>query len=575
MINNLKVRTKIFILTVILNIMLIIVGLIGIFQLNNADKRMEKLYDENFSSVFNLSNALNEESKIEASIYKILLNVENKEYQKQEYEALVKSKENFEDIYNKFKNIENDEYTKKAIKNLDSNLKSYRNQQEEVINLAMSGNDKEAYKKLEEIESDIGEWFKYDLNRISSYSSSLAETIKVDNEKTIEIANKTLIASVLIALLIDIIVAIAIIRNIVRPLKVTVEEMTIISKGDLSRDLDKKLLKRKDELGVILNNLKSIQNSLGKLIYNVKNESNNTEKAINHIDKNIYQLNSNLEIMATTSEEITAVMQETSASTEEINNSIHNIEFIIETINKKAKDGVKISKESSKRALSNKNFIVSNLNNANIILEESKYTLKKAINETKVINKIYELSEIIIGITEQTNLLALNASIEAARAGEAGKGFSVVAEEIRKLAEESKESVIKIKETGSAISKSVNGLVNGSNSLIRFMDEDLQKELNNMINIIETYEKDGEEINEIINEFSKNSSELLAHMKEISDATEGVSRATMEGTNGITNINDKILDVSNQSEITKNNSKIAMESSNNLKKSINIFKLKE
>ncbi len=575
MINNLKVRTKIFILTVILNIMLIIVGLIGIFQLNNADKRMEKLYDENFSSVFNLSNALNEESKIEASIYKIILNVENKEYQKQEYEALVKSKENFEDIYNKFKNIENDEYTKKAIKNLDSNLKSYRNQQEEVINLAMSGNDKEAYKKLEEIESDIGEWFKYDLNRISSYSSSLAETIKVDNEKTIEIANKTLIASVLIALLIDIIVAIAIIRNIVRPLKVTVEEMTIISKGDLSRDLDKKLLKRKDELGVILNNLKSIQNSLGKLIYNVKNESNNTEKAINHIDKNIYQLNSNLEIMATTSEEITAVMQETSASTEEINNSIHNIEFIIETINKKAKDGVKISKESSKRALSNKNFIISNLNNANIILEESKYTLKKAINETKVINKIYELSEIIIGITEQTNLLALNASIEAARAGEAGKGFSVVAEEIRKLAEESKESVIKIKETGSAISKSVNGLVNGSNSLIRFMDEDLQKELNNMINIIETYEKDGEEINEIINEFSKNSSELLAHMKEISDATEGVSRATMEGTNGITNINDKILDVSNQSEITKNNSKIAMESSNNLKKSINIFKLKE
>ncbi|WP_066894412.1 methyl-accepting chemotaxis protein [Clostridium nigeriense] len=575
MINNLKVRTKIFILTVILNIMLIIVGLIGIFQLNNADKRMEKLYDENFSSVFNLSNALNEESKIEASIYKIILNVENKEYQKQEYEALVKSKENFEDIYNKFKNIENDEYTKKAIKNLDSNLKSYRNQQEEVINLAMSGNDKEAYKKLEEIESDIGEWFKYDLNRISSYSSSLAETIKVDNEKTIEIANKTLIASVLIALLIDIIVAIAIIRNIVRPLKVTVEEMTIISKGDLSRDLDKKLLKRKDELGVILNNLKSIQNSLGKLIYNVKNESNNTEKAINHIDKNIYQLNSNLEIMATTSEEITAVMQETSASTEEINNSIHNIEFIIETINKKAKDGVKISKESSKRALSNKNFIVSNLNNANIILEESKYTLKKAINETKVINKIYELSEIIIGITEQTNLLALNASIEAARAGEAGKGFSVVAEEIRKLAEESKESVIKIKETGSAISKSVNGLVNGSNSLIRFMDEDLQNELNNMINIIETYEKDGEEINEIINEFSKNSSELLAHMKEISDATEGVSRATMEGTNGITNINDKILDVSNQSEITKNNSKIAMESSNNLKKSINIFKLKE
>ena len=297
------------------------------------------------------------------------------------------------------------------------------------------------------------------------------------------------------------------------------------------------------------------------------------EKFNEVVDDLSINLNISLESMAATSEEVTAVMEETAASTEEINNSIQNIESNIESINNKAKDGAKISDEISRRAIDNKNFITKDLKNANNILNNSKETLKEAIDQTKVINKIYELSEIIIGITEQTNLLALNASIEAARAGEAGRGFAVVADEIRKLAEASKESVIKIKETGSEISNSVNGLISGSNGLIKFMDNDLQNEFNNMINIIDSYESDGRLINDIVNEFSRISSELLDSIKEISDVTEAVSKATIEGTNGITNITDKILDASNNSEISKENSDIAIESSNNLKSAIDVFKI--
>ena len=402
---------------------------------------------------------------------------------------------------------------------------------------------------------------------------SLAEIIKFENEKTAQSLVIVLVSSIGIGLLVGMIAAFAISRNIVKPLKIAVNEMNIISGGDLSREIDKKYLKRKDELGIILKHLKSIKKSLSELIKNVKNESENTEIAINQINKNIYDLNTSLESMAATSEEVTAVMEETSASTEEINNSIQNIESNIESIDNKAKDGAKISKEISKRAIDNKNFITKDLKNANNILDDSKETLREAIVKTKVISKIYELSEIIIGITEQTNLLALNASIEAARAGEAGRGFAVVADEIRKLAEASKDSVIKIKETGSEISSSVNGLINGSNSLIKFMDNDLQNEFNNMINIIDTYEKDGRLINDIVSEFNKISSELLDSIKEISDVTEAVSRATVEGTNGITNITDKILDASNNSEISIGNSDIAIESSNNLKGAIDVFKI--
>lgn len=573
MLKNLKVRVKILILTSILNTIMIIVGIIGITQLNSANERMKKLYDENFSSVFNLSNALSEEAKVQSSMYKIILNTDDPTYQKQEYQKLLESQKNFDNFYNVFRQINSDEYANKIAISIDNKVKAYREKQKEVIDLAMDGKVEEAKKRLEEIEIDIGEGFRYELNKLSAHCSSLAEIIKFENDKTSKSLIVLLACSIGIGLLIGIISAIIISRNIVKPLKVAVNEMNIISGGDLSREVDKKSLKRKDELGIILNHLDSIKKSLSGLIKNVKQESENTEVAINQINKNIYDLNTSLESMAATSEEVTAVMEETSASTEEINNSIQNIEHNIESIDNKAKDGTRISKEISKRALDNKNFITKDLKNANNILNDSKETLREAINQTKVISKIYELSEIIIGITEQTNLLALNASIEAARAGEAGRGFAVVAEEIRKLAEASKESVIKIKETGSEISNSVNGLIDGSNSLINFMDKDLQNEFNNMINIIETYEKDGRLINDIVSEFSKISSELLDSIKEISDVTEAVSMATIEGTNGITNITDKILEVSNNSETSIINSDVAKESSNNLIKSINVFKI--
>ena len=573
MLKNLKVNLKILILTITLNVIMIIIGIIGITQLNSANDRMKKMYNENFSSVFNLSNALSEEAKVQSSMYKIIINADNPSYQKKEYKNMVESQKNFDNDYSIFKRINTDEYASKISISIDNKVKTYREKQKEVIDLAMNGKVEEAKKRLEEIEIEIGEGFRYDLNKLSAHCSSLAEMIKFENEKTAQSLVILLASSIGIGLLVGIIAAFAISRNIVKPLKIAVSEMDLISGGDLSREIDSKYLKRKDELGIILMHLNSIKKSLSGLIKNVKNESNNTENCINKINSNIYDLNTSLESMAATSEEVTAVMEETAASTQEINNSIKNIESNIESINNKAKDGANISEEISKRAIDNKTFITKDLKNANNILNESKETLRKAINQTKVISKIYELSEIIIGITEQTNLLALNASIEAARAGEAGRGFAVVAEEIRKLAEASKESVIKIKETGSEISNSVNGLIGGSNNLIKFMDDDLQREFNNMINIIDTYEKDGRLINDIVVEFSKISSELLDSIKEISDVTEAVSRATLEGTNGITNITDKILEASNNSETSIVNSDIAKDSSNNLIKSINVFKI--
>jgi methyl-accepting chemotaxis protein len=361
-------------------------------------------------------------------------------------------------------------------------------------------------------------------------------------------------------------------KRITIPIKTSSEYLNLIAKGDFSLEVDAKLLSRKDEIGVIANGIHEMKNALKNLAQSIKNESANINNEIKEAINNIEVLNSNLEGVSATTEELAASMEETAASSEEMTATSREIEKAVYSIAERSQEGAVASGEISKRAEQTKTNVHIAQKKAFDIFSNTKNQLEKAIEESKVVELINVLSESIMQITEQTNLLALNAAIEAARAGEAGRGFSVVAEEIRKLAEQSKKAVMKIQDVTTRVTTSVDNLSLSSSSLLTFITKDVNNDYKIMLDVADKYSEDAKFVDGLVTEFSSTSQELLASVETILEAIEGVTNAASEGAEGTTDIADKIAEINMKSNSVMKQIKKSQKSADKLKEEIEIFK---
>ena len=204
---------------------------------------------------------------------------------------------------------------------------------------------------------------------------------------------------------------------------------------------------------------------------------------------------------------------------------------------------------------------------------QSRENLSSAIEETKVIEKIIEVSNTIQSIANQTNLLALNASIEAARAGESGKGFSVVADEIKTLSDTTSSEIGKVNDLIAKVTSSVTKLSDEATKLIEFLDGEVLKDYELLAGMAENYKDDAEYYAEETATIGASSEELLASFTTINHLIESLNDSQKELSNAVNAVNDNIHAISvNSEEVTRGTNHV-LERVEDLQDTISTFKL--
>ncbi len=331
-----------------------------------------------------------------------------------------------------------------------------------------------------------------------------------------------------ISLIVALIVLFLIVRSIIRPVRLASTQLEHMSKGDYSVELPEKYQRMHGETGQLIRTLVKMQGTTRGMIHQVLEEVNTLRTINNRTTEAFRETAGRIENVSATTQNMSAGMEQTAASTQEISASTREFETAIDTIANGAQQGAEHAAAINDRANNLKQRLEDSIALTGKVYYEIKGGLDQALEQSRSVEMIKSLSDSILQITKQTNLLALNASIEAARAGEAGKGFSVVASEIRVLADASRETVNQIQGITSEVVESVSSLQDYSARLMGLLTGEVAADYQMMRETSENYINDAGDIDKMVSEFSATSQQLSASVQNLSQAIHEIALSNNE-----------------------------------------------
>lgn len=347
------------------------------------------------------------------------------------------------------------------------------------------------------------------------------------------------VALIVLALVIIATMGIIIAKSIVNPAQNAGKQLESIVKkieageGDLTQRIQ---VKSKDEIGQLASGINNFIENLQRLMQQMKVQSGNLMSSVDTITEQVSDSNQSAMNVSAATEELAASMEEVAATLDQITQGSENVLSQVQSMNQSAKSGTENVIDIKNRAQEMQQQTVASKNAAVNIFNEVGGSLSAAVSESRSVQRINELTGNILDIASQTNLLALNASIEAARAGEAGRGFAVVAEEIRKLADSSKDIANDIQGISEMVTAAVEQLASQATRMLDFVNGDVLKDYDSFVSIVNQYESDAEEMRVIFQDVSDEASEIAKTMETMNTGINDISITVEESAKGVSGV---------------------------------------
>ena len=329
----------------------------------------------------------------------------------------------------------------------------------------------------------------------------------------------------------------------------------------------------KSEVKEISYLIEELQDRVLSTIYKTQQETIHIQDMVSGTNAHVSKMNGNIM-------EISAIMEETGASVAvqtqsigEIDSTCRNVTDAIDELAERTQNITSYANEIIERVEQIVPEVLEDKENAIKVTVDSREKLRIAIEETKVISQIVEVSQAISEIAGQTNLLSLNASIEAARAGEAGRGFSVVAEEIKKLSETTGNEIEKVNRLTEKVLKSVEALSHASSQIIEFLDEVVLKDYEKLEMLADNYKEDATYYAQVSSMLSGNTKDLRSSIANINEilGTINLSQKDLDG--AVQSVNGNLQEITYASETVSEETQDVMNSISSLQTTIQQFQL--